>query len=86
MSYYPKSDNHITDKVKVILDLSNYATKKNENMPQALIHLIWLLKDFGALKTEIDTLDTDELVKVLTGLNNLKTKLNYLDVGKLCRE
>ena len=29
MSYYPKSDNHITDKVKVILDLSNYATKKN---------------------------------------------------------
>ena len=48
-----------------------------------MIHLIWLLKDFGALKTEIDTLDTDELVKVLTGLNNLKTKLNYLDVGKL---
>ena len=29
MSYYPKSDYHITDKVKVILDLSNYATKKN---------------------------------------------------------
>ena len=55
-------------------------------MPQALIHLIWLLKDFGALKTEIDTLDTDELVKGLTGLNNLKTKLNYLDFGKLYRE
>ena len=35
------------------------------------------------MKTEIDSLDTDELVKVLTGLNNLKTKLNYLDVGKL---
>ena len=29
MSYYPEGDNHIRDKVKVILDLSNYATKKN---------------------------------------------------------
>ena len=29
MSYYPESDSHIKDKVKVVLDLSNYATKKN---------------------------------------------------------
>ena len=29
MSYYPDPDSHIRDKVKVILDLSNYATKKN---------------------------------------------------------
>ena len=29
MSYYPESDSQITDKVKVVLDLSNYATKKN---------------------------------------------------------
>ena len=29
MSSYPEPDNHIKDKVKVILDLSNYATKKN---------------------------------------------------------
>ena len=28
MSFYPEPDNHIRDKVKVILDLSNYATKK----------------------------------------------------------
>ena len=28
MSYYPELDNHIRDKVKVVLDLSNYATKK----------------------------------------------------------
>ena len=28
MSYYPQSDNHIKDKVKVVLDLSNYTTKK----------------------------------------------------------
>ena len=29
MSYYPESDSRIRDKVKVVLDLSNYATKKN---------------------------------------------------------
>ena len=28
MSYYPESDSHIRDKVKVVLDLSNYVTKK----------------------------------------------------------
>ena len=28
MSYYPESDSHIRDKVKVVLKLSNYATKK----------------------------------------------------------
>ena len=27
MSCYPKQDSHIRDKVKVVLDLSNYATK-----------------------------------------------------------
>ena len=29
MSYYPEPDTHIRDKVKVVLDFSNYATKKN---------------------------------------------------------
>ena len=28
MSHYPKSDSHITDKVKVVFDLPNYANKK----------------------------------------------------------
>ena len=28
MSYYPETDSHIRDKVKVVLDLSNYATEK----------------------------------------------------------
>ena len=34
MSYYPEPDSHIRNKIKVELDLSNYANKKN------LIHLI----------------------------------------------
>ena len=29
MSYYPEPDSRIRDKDKVLLDLSNYATKKN---------------------------------------------------------
>ena len=29
MSYYPEPDSHIRDKVKVVLELSKYATKKN---------------------------------------------------------
>ena len=28
MSYYPEPDSHIRDKVKVVLDLSNYATER----------------------------------------------------------
>ena len=28
MSYYPEPDSHVRDKVKVVLELSNYATKK----------------------------------------------------------
>ena len=28
MSYYPEPDSHIRDEVKVVLNLSNYATKK----------------------------------------------------------
>ena len=40
MSYYQESDSQKRDKVKVVLDLSNYATKKNLIMVQALIHWI----------------------------------------------
>ena len=29
MSNYPEQDSHIRDEVKVVLDLSNYTTKKN---------------------------------------------------------
>ena len=29
MSYCPELDSHIRDKVKVVLDFSNYATKKD---------------------------------------------------------
>ena len=36
-----------------------------------------------ALKAEVDKLDINKLINVLTSLNNLKTKVDDLDVGKL---
>ena len=40
MKYYQETDSHISDKDKVVLYLSHYATKKNQNLLQALKHLI----------------------------------------------
>ena len=39
--------------------------------------------DFLALKAEVGKCDINKLVNVATSLNNLKTKLVDLDVGKL---
>ena len=40
-------------------------------------------KDFIALKAEVDKLEINKLVNGPTSLNNSKTKLGDLDVGKL---
>ena len=42
-----------------------------------------LKKDFIALRDEVDKVDINKLVNVPTSLNNFKTKVDYLDVGKL---
>ena len=39
--------------------------------------------DFIALKAEVDNLDINELLKVPIGLDDFKTKVDNLDVGKL---
>ena len=58
--------------------------KKNYKMPQALIHLIQLLKkDFIVLKAEVGKLDIDEVTNLPTSFNSLKTKVDDLDVRKL---
>ena len=44
MSYYPEQDIHIRDKNNVVLNLSNYVTKKELDHVTVLIHLIQLLK------------------------------------------
>ena len=84
MSYYPESDSDIKDKVKVLLDLPDYATKKE------LYHTAGVdtpdlaaKNDFIALKAKVDKLVFNKLVNVPTSLNNLKAKVDDLDVGIL---
>ena len=84
MSYYPEPDSHIKYKLIVVLDLSNYATKKELDHATGGDTSDWAAKkDFIALKTEVDKLGINKLVNVLTSLNNLKTKVDDLHVGKL---
>ena len=40
-------------------------------------------RDFIALKPEVDKVDINELVNVANYLNNLKIKIDELDVGSL---
>ena len=65
MSYYLKLDSHIRIKVKVELDLSNYATKKEFK------HAIYIKSDFMALKAEVDKLNINNFNNVPTSLNKL---------------
>ena len=84
MSYYPEPDSHIRDKVKVVLDLSNYATKKELDHATGVdTSDLAAKKDFIALKAEVDKLDINKLINVPISLNNLKIKVDDMDVGKL---
>ena len=81
MSYYRESNIYIRDKVKIILDLSNCATKKElEHATGIDISVLAAKKDFIALKAEVDKLDINQIVNVQTSLNNFETKV---DVRKL---
>ena len=84
MSYHLKPDSHIRDKVKVVLDLSHYATKKGLDHATGVdTSDLVVKKDFIALKADVDNLYLVKLVNVGTSLNKLKTKVNDLDVSKL---
>ena len=88
MSYYPELDRHIKDKVKVILNLSNYGTKvpaKKELEHATGVDTCDLAatKDFIAIKNEVDKINIIKLVNVPTCVNILKTKVDDLDVGEL---
>ena len=83
MSYYREPDSYIRDKVKVVLDLTNYATKKELDQATGIdTSDLAAKKDFIALKAEVDKLDINKLSNFTTSCNNLK-KVDDLDVGKL---
>ena len=58
LSCYPEPESHIRDKVKVVLDLSSYAIKKElEHAIGVDISDLAAKKDLVALKAEVDKLD-----------------------------
>ena len=76
MSCYLQLDSYMRDKVKVLLDLSNYATKKKlEHATGVATSSLAAKSDFNALKADIDKIEVNELIKVPTGLNNLVRKI-----------
>ena len=84
MSYYPESDSHIRDEVKVVLDLTNYVAKiELEHAAGVDTSDLAAEQSFIALKSGVDKLDINKQVNVPTSLNNLKTKVDDLYVGKL---
>ena len=75
----PKSSGR---RVKVILDLSNYATKADLKNAAGVDTSTFAKKvDLAHLK--IDKLDVDQLKNVPTNLSNLNSKVDKLDVVKL---
>ena len=83
MSCYRESEINIRYKVKEYQTYQIMLVTKNQNMLQALMHLIQLLKDFIALKREVDKLNINKLVNFPTGFNKVKVKVDDMDIGKL---
>ena len=60
MSFYPETDSHIRDKVKVALELWNHITKKElDHATDVDTSDVAAKKDFIALKAEVEKLDVN---------------------------
>ena len=82
MSYYPETDTHIKNKEKVVLNLTNYATnKKLGHASDVAMSDLAAKKLLIAMKAKVDKLAIHKLVNVTTSFNNLKIKVEDLDVG-----
>ena len=82
MGYCPEPESHFKDKVKIILELSNYASKKELDHATGVDTSDLTARFFIALKAEVDKRDINKLVNAPTSLKNLKKKVDNLDVGK----
>ena len=79
MSSYPKLSS-----VKVVSEVLTYATKKElEHATGNDISDMAAKKNFIAVKTEFDKTHFNKLTNVPTRFNNLKTKLDDSNVGRL---
>ena len=81
--YFPRPKS-LGERVKVELDLSNYATKADTKNATCVDESKFAKKvDLASLRSEVDKLDIDKLAKVPTGVNSLKSKVDKLSVNKL---
>ena len=84
MSYYPPY-NSSSNNVKVELDLSNYATKKDlKNITHVDVSSFASKTNLEALKTEVDEIDTDKLKTSPTDLAKLTNAIENNLVIKNC--
>ena len=84
MSEYFPEPKSSGGRVKVELDLSNYATKADLKNATGVDTSKFVKKtDLANLKSDVDKLDIDELKNVPSNLNNLKSKVDKLDADKL---
>ena len=67
MSYNPETDSHIRHKVKVVLDLSNYSTKRElGHATDVDISDLAAKKDFIAVNSKAGKLEINKLVNIRT--------------------
>ena len=84
MSEFFPQPGSLEGRVKVELDLSNYATKADLKNATAVYTSKFSKKiDWASLKSNVDKLDIDKLKNVSTNLSDLEIKLDKLDVDKL---
>ena len=83
MSCYSNPSSHIRNKNQVVLGLSKQATKNEYEHFTGIDTCDLAAKNFIALKVEVDKLDINKHTNIPTSLNNLKTKVDYLNVVKL---
>ena len=77
----PKS---LAERLKVELNLSNYATKSDFKYSTGGDTSKFTKKvDLASLKSNVDKVDIDKLKHLPTNLNKLKSKVDKLDVDKL---
>ena len=70
--YFPKPYKPFGGDINVIIDLSNYATKKNiKNITQVDTSSFVLKANVAILKNKVDELDIDKLEPVPFGLSKL---------------
>ena len=84
MSEYFPEPTSSAGRMKVELDLSNYATKADLKNATGVDTSAFSKKtDLANLKSDVDISDFDKLKNVPSGLNSLKSKIGKLNTGKL---